>query len=112
LIASKIEDIFPAQSNDLIQLSEHLFTQNALEQTPLFYLMQFMSIHEQTPKSKLLGKYIPEIAHKYEAFFGAAPSLITSIATMVARILNDEHPRSRELAGHTMCRQKDESRFR
>ncbi|KAK8900586.1 hypothetical protein M9Y10_002915 [Tritrichomonas musculus] len=61
LIASKIEDIYPAQSTDLITLSEKAFTQRELFAaeihiinaigfettfaTPLFYLTQFMRIN-------------------------------------------------------------------
>jgi G2/mitotic-specific cyclin 1/2 len=118
LIASKIEDVFPAQSNDLIQLSEHSFTQselfsteiqviNAIQfettfATPLFFLTQFMRIHDQTKESLLLGRYILEICHTHEAFFGVPPSLLAALATMVARMMTGDEKWSEELASYTM----------
>jgi G2/mitotic-specific cyclin 1/2 len=118
LLASKIEDIFPAQSNDLIQLSERSFTQselfateiqiiNAIQfdttfATPLFFLTQFMRIHDETKESLLLGRYVLEICHTHEAFFGAAPSLVAALATFVARGLTGDTPWSDDLAGYTM----------
>jgi len=123
LIASKIEDIFPAQSSDLIQLSEHSFTQgelfameiqviNAIRfdttfATPLFFLTQFMRIHDQTKESLLLGRYILELCHTHDAFFGVRPSMIAAVATMVTRILNGEEKWPRELAEYTMYAEDD-----
>jgi hypothetical protein len=117
LIASKIEDIYPAQSKDLIQLSEHDFTRthlfateiqviNAIHfdttfATPLFFLTQFMRIREQTKVAQLLGRYILEICQTHDLFFGVAPSLIASVATMVARILGGEEAWPDDIAGYT-----------
>jgi hypothetical protein len=127
LLASKIEDIFPAQSNDLIQLSERSFTQrelfsteiqiiNAIQfdttfATPLFFLTQFMRIHDQTKESLLLGRYILEICHAHEAFFGAAPSLLAALATFVARSLTGDVPWSDDLAGYTMYTEAELAKY-
>jgi hypothetical protein len=118
LIASKIEDIYPAQSKDLIQLAENDFTRthlfateiqviNAIRfettfATPLFFLTQFMRIREQTKTAQLLGRYIIEICQTHDMFFGIASSLIAAVATMVARILGGEEPWPDDLAGYTM----------
>jgi hypothetical protein len=123
LIASKIEDIFPAQSGDLIQLAERGFTQSELFATeiqvinairfdttfatPLFFLTHFMRIHDQTKESLLLGRYILEICQTHERFFGIAPSMVAAVATMVTRILNGQEKWPRELAGYTMYSSDD-----
>jgi hypothetical protein len=118
LIASKIEDIYPARSRDLIELSERVFSQselfateiqviNAVQfdtefPTPLFFLTQFMRIEDQTKESLLLGRYILEICHTNDLFYGVAPSLIAAVATFVARILSGDPPWPPALAGYTM----------
>jgi hypothetical protein len=123
LIASKKEDIFPAQSTDLIQLSERSFTQSELFSTeiqvingiqfdttfatPLFFLTQFMRIHDQTQESMLLGRYILEICQTHEVFFGVVPSLIASVATFVTRKLNKEQSWPPELADYTMYKEEE-----
>jgi hypothetical protein len=122
LIASKVEEIFPAQSRDLIKLSDHAFTQgelfateiqviNAIEfdttfATPLFFLMQFMRIHDQTKESPLLARYILEICQTHDIFFGVAPSLMAAVAILMTRILSGEEAWSQELAGYTMYTQE------
>jgi hypothetical protein len=123
LIASKIEDIFPAQSVDLIQLAERGFTQSELFSTeiqvinairfdttfatPLFFLTHFMRIHDQTKESLLLGRYILEICQTHERFFGIAPSMAAAVAAMVTRILTGQEKWPRELAGYTMYASED-----
>jgi hypothetical protein len=122
LIASKIEEIFPVQSRDLIKLSEHSFTQselfgaeieiiNAIQfettfPTPLFFLTQFMRIHEQTKDGSLLARYILEICQTHDFFFGVSSSLLASVAIMVTRILTGEEHWPVELAGYTMYKQE------
>jgi hypothetical protein len=66
-----------------------------------------MRIHEKTKESQLLGRYILEIAHTHDAFFGVHPSMIASVATIVTRILNNEKPWSPELAGYTMYNEEE-----
>ena len=106
LIASKIEDIYPAQSSDLISLSERAFTRrelfaaeiqiaNSIEfsttfATPLFYLTIFMRINGQTKESMLLARYIMEICQSNEKFFGVQPAIVASVSVMVTRILTGE----------------------
>jgi hypothetical protein len=123
LIASKIEDIYPAQSDDLVQLVGREFGQNELFATeiqvinairfdttfatPLFFLSQFMRIHEQTKESLLLGRYILEICHTHEHFFGVNPSAVAAVATMVARVFNAQEKWPRELAGYTMYSEQE-----
>jgi hypothetical protein len=118
LIASKIEDIYPAQSVDLVRLAEREFGQgelfameiqvlNAIRfdttfATPLFFLTQFMRIHSQTKESLLLGRYILEICHTHERSFGVNPSMVAAVATMVTRVLRAEERWPKELAGYTM----------
>jgi hypothetical protein len=122
LLASKIEEIFPAQSNDLVKLSEHTFTQsdlfateiqvvNAIQfdtafATPLFFLTQFMRIHEQTKESPLLARYVLEICQTNDIFFGTPPSLMAAVAILVTRILNGEEKWPADLAGYTMYSQE------
>ncbi|OHS93880.1 Cyclin, N-terminal domain containing protein [Tritrichomonas foetus] len=117
LIASKIEDIYPAQSTDLIQLSERAFSQrdlfaaeiqviNAISfdttfATPLFYLTQLMRISGQTKETLLLARYILEICQSNEHFYGVMPALTASVAVMVTRILKGESRWTEELAGYT-----------
>ncbi|KAK8858143.1 hypothetical protein M9Y10_013244 [Tritrichomonas musculus] len=117
LIASKIEDVYPSQSTDLIQLSEKSFTQaeifaaevqiiNAISfettfATPLFYLTQFMRIENQT-KETLLARYILEIMQSCEHFYGVTAALQASVAVMVTRILKGKKEKwTKDLAGYT-----------
>ena len=106
LIASKIEDIYPAQSQDLISLMEQAFSQRELFSTeisvinaigfdttfgtPLFYLTHFMRINGQTKESLLLARYILEISQSNEHFYGMPPSKMAAIAVFVTRILTKE----------------------
>ncbi|OHT14274.1 Cyclin, N-terminal domain containing protein [Tritrichomonas foetus] len=117
LIASKIEDIYPAQSSDLIQLSERAFTRrelfaaeikivNAISfdttfATPLFYLTQLMRINGQTKESLLLARYILEICQSNEQFYGVMPAITASVAVMVTRLLKGDSKWTKELAGYT-----------
>ena len=116
-IASKIEDIYPAQSTDLIKLCNREFTRRELFAaeikiineigfdttfaTPLFYLTQFMRISGQTKETLLLARYILEICQSHEKFFGVPPALVASLAVMVTRILKGEEKWPKELAGYT-----------
>ena len=106
LIASKIEDIYPVQSSDLIVLSDRAFTQKELFAaeiqiinaigfdttfaTPLFYLTQFMRINGQTKETLLLARYILEICQSHEKFFGVKPALMASVSVLVLRKLKGE----------------------
>ena len=123
-IASKIEDYQPAQSNDLITLLDHAFTQRELYSaeisvinairfettfaTPLFYLTHFMRINGQTKESLLLARYILEICQSNEKFYGMAPSKMASIAVMVTNILNGKSIHwPEQLAKFTQYTQED-----
>jgi cyclin B len=123
LIASKIEDIYPAQSRDLIQLSEHAFTQSELFATeiqiantiqfdttfatPLFFLTQFMRIEDQTKESLLLGRYILELCQTSDKFHGIASSLMAAVATLTARTLLGDRRWPPELADYTQYSEAD-----
>ncbi|KAH0786690.1 Cyclin, N-terminal domain containing protein [Histomonas meleagridis] len=122
-IASKIEDVQPAQSDDLIELSRHEFTRNELFEaenyvinsivfdttfpTPLFFLTQFMRISGQTKKSILLARYILEICQSSEHFFGSKASLMASVAVMACRLLCGEEKWTTELRQYTMYTEED-----
>jgi hypothetical protein len=117
LIASKIEDIFPAQSSDIIQLAERGFSQNELFATeiqvinairfdttfatPLFFLTHFMRIHDQTKQTLLLARYVLEICQTNEQFFAVPPSMVAAVATLVTRVIGGQEKWPRELAGYT-----------
>jgi hypothetical protein len=103
LIASKIEDIYPAQSTDLIKLSDRAFSQrelfaaeieviNAISfdttfATPLFYLTQFMRIEEETKENLLLARYVLEAMQSFEHCFGMPASKMASLAVLITRFL-------------------------
>jgi hypothetical protein len=117
LIASKIEDIFPAQSGDIVQLAERTFTQSELFATeiqvintirfdttfatPLFFLTHFMRIHDQTKQALLLARYVLEICQTNERFFAVPPSMVAAVATLVTRVIGGQEKWPRELAGYT-----------
>jgi len=104
LIASKIEDIYPAQSTDLVKLSEKAFTQRELFAaeifvinaigfdttfpTPLFFLTHFMRIEDHHKESLLLARYILEAMQTAEQFYGMKASLMASIAIYATRMIN------------------------
>ena len=122
-IASKIEDIYPAQSSDLIKLCNREFTRRELYSmeikiindigfdttfaTPLFYLTQFMRISGQTKETLLLARYIMEICQTHEKFFGVPPALVASLAVMVTRILKGQERWTKDLAGYTMFSEEE-----
>ena len=117
LAASKIEDIYPAQSTDLITLTSREFTRrelfameiqimNAIQfdttfATPLFYLTQFMRISGQTKETLLLARYIMEICQTHESFYGVPAALVASLAVMVTRILKGQERWPQDLSGYT-----------
>jgi hypothetical protein len=117
LIASKIEDIYPARSQDLIQLSGRVFTQqelfaqeitiiNAIQfdttfGTPLFYLTQFMRISDPNREALFLARYLLEICQTSERMFGMASAMLASVAVMMARVLKGQEKWPRKLAGYT-----------
>ena len=123
LAASKIEDIYPAQSHDLIKLSRRDFNENELFTaeiqvmnaiqfdttfaTPLFYLTQFMRISGQTKETMLLSRYIMEICQTHESFFGVPASLVASLAVMVTRILKGQEKWPANLSGYTVYSEQD-----
>jgi hypothetical protein len=75
--------------------------------TPLFFLTQFMRIEDQTKESLLLGRYILEICHTNDLFYGVAPSLIAAVATFVARVLTGDPGWTSAIAGYTMYTEED-----
>jgi hypothetical protein len=117
LIASKIEDIYPSQSVDLIELSERCFTQHELFQTeiliinaiqfdttfatPLFYLTQFMRISDPSRDALLLARYLLELCQTCDRMFGKSPAIVASAAVMGARILNGQEKWPKKLSGYT-----------
>lgn len=117
LAASKIEDIYPAQTRDLIQLADRGFTKRGLLAaecevmnaigfdatfaTPLFYVTQFMRISGQTQETLLLARYITEICQTHEQFFGVPPALVASLAVLVTRTLRGQSRWSSDLADYT-----------
>lgn len=117
LIASKIEDIIPAQSPDLIKLSENAFTASDLFAaevavinavcfqttfgTPLFFLTHIMRIEEETKENLLLARYILEIIQTHEFFFGELPSKMASIAIAFTRYLKGKQVWPKSFEGYT-----------
>jgi hypothetical protein len=118
LIASKIEDVIPVLSTDLIELSGGAFSQselfaaemeiiNAIQfdttfATPLFYLTHISRIYLQTRESLLLSRYILELCQTHERFYGVSPALLAALALMVTRILNGDERWPKEVASYTM----------
>jgi hypothetical protein len=123
LIASKIEDISPALSSDLILLSEYSFSQsdllaaeieitNAIQfdttfATALFYLAHISRIYVDMSETQLLSRYILELCQTHERFFGLSPSLVAAVAIMVTRILNGHDPWPVDVAKYTMYSVED-----
>jgi hypothetical protein len=117
LIASKIEDIYPSRSSDLVQLTGRVFTQqelfaweiqiiNAIQfdttfATPLFYLTQFMRISDPNREALFLARYLLEICQTSERMFGMAPAMLASVSVMMARVLRGQEKWPRKLAGYT-----------
>jgi hypothetical protein len=118
LIASKIEDVVPAQSEDLIQLAEMAFTRkelfaaeiqviNAIHfdttfATPLFYLTQFMRISGQTTETFLLARYVLEATQTHEKFHGMIPAMVAAVAVMVTRAIKGGDRWPKDLADYTV----------
>ncbi|EAY00902.1 Cyclin, N-terminal domain containing protein [Trichomonas vaginalis G3] len=123
LIASKIEDIYPSQSTDLIKLSERAFTQrelfaaeiqvintigfNTTFATPLFFLTHFMQIQDETKEDLLLARYILEIMQTQSQFFGMKPSMMASIAVMFTHYLRGVTLWSNTFSGYTQYTLED-----
>jgi hypothetical protein len=117
LIASKIEDIYPAQSTDLIKLSDRAFTQRELFSaeievinaigfdttfaTPLFYLTQFMRIEDETKENLLLARYVLETMQSFDQCFGMPASKMAALAVLMTRFLKGEPLWPEKLAGYT-----------
>jgi hypothetical protein len=118
LIASKIEDICPALSTDLMELSGYSFSQSDLFTaeieiingiqfdttfaTALFYLTHISRIYVETRESLLLSRYILELCQTHERFFGLSPSLVAAVAMMVTRILKGDDRWPIDVAKYTM----------
>ena len=124
LIASKIEDIYPARSCDFVTLSNNAFTQNELFEaeikvlniigfytefpTQLFFLTHLMRISGQTQKTVLLARYLIEITTSNEQCICMKPSLVASAAVLLTRLLtNEENIWPSVLEGYTQYRQGD-----
>ena len=117
LIATKIEDIYPAQSTDLIKLSERAFTQRELFQaeiqvinaigfettfgTPLFYLTQFMRIEDETKENILLARYVLEAMQSYDKCFGMPASKMAALAVLMTRFLKGKQIWPQAFADYT-----------
>ncbi|MDR2790585.1 MAG: hypothetical protein LBB59_06385 [Campylobacteraceae bacterium] len=123
LMASKIEDVIPALSEDLLELSESSFSQtdlfsaeieiiNAIQfdttfGTALFYLTHISRIYVETKESLLLSRYILELCQTHERFYGLSPALLASLALMITRILNGDERWPPEIARYTMHKEAD-----
>jgi hypothetical protein len=123
LIASKVEDIHPALSTDLLELSGHKFAQselfsaeadviNAIQfdttfATALFMLSQILRINPETRESMLLSRYILEICQTHERFYGLSPALLASLALMTTRILMGKERWPLKLAKYTGHTEED-----
>ena len=118
LIASKIEDVYPAQSFDLCELSMHSFTPeqlfnweikiiNAIKfnttfPTPLFFLTIFMRLSDDFDQDmQLRARYFLEIMQSHMAFSGMKASEMASIAVYVTRYLQGLQPWTEKLWGYT-----------
>lgn len=118
LIASKIEDVLPAQSYDLVELSLNNFTVeqlfavevkiinaigfNTTFATPLFYLTQFVRLSGDDVKAtQLRARYIMEIMQSCEHFYGMKASEMAAVALYVTRLIEGEEPWPRKVEEYT-----------
>jgi hypothetical protein len=123
LIASKVEDVRPALSTELIELSGSMFSQselfsaeteviNAIQfdttfATALFMLTQISRIYPESNESALLSRYILELCQTHERFYGLSTALLASLALMIARILMEKERWPLTLALYTGHREED-----
>lgn len=114
LIASKIEDVYPAQSIDFVELClnsftvDQLFTAeikvinaigfNTTFATPLFYLTQFVRLTDDDVKStQLRARYIMEIMQTCDHFYGMKASEMAAVAVYVTRLIEGKEPWPRKI---------------
>ncbi|EAY15741.1 Cyclin, N-terminal domain containing protein [Trichomonas vaginalis G3] len=117
LISSKIEDIFPAQSDDLVCLTKNRFSKEELFAaeievsnatkygtifgTGLFFLTIFQRIEDEEQDFLLYSRYILELCQTSEFFFGKNFSLMAAAAIYTSRIAWHQEPWTPRLEGYT-----------
>jgi cyclin B len=124
LIASKIEDVRPADAGDIIEINDYSIGQkelvatelqilNVIEfdtafPTPLFHLTHLMRISGgETTESVLFSRYVLETLQTCESFFGMEICLMACVAVMVTRILYEMPKWSKELEDYTAYKEAD-----
>ena len=118
LMASKMEDIYPAQSLDLIQLTKNSFTQddlfaaeikvaNAIKfnttfGTGLFFLTHFLRIEDEDDQNfHYFARFALEICQTSDFFYGAPFSLMAAAAIYATRFVWRQSAWTKKLEGYT-----------
>ena len=124
LMASKMEDIFPAQSADLVQLAKRAFTQedlfgaeiqvaNAIKfsatfGTGLFFLTLFLRIEDEEDQDfHYFARFILEISQTCDFFYGKPFSYMASAAVYVTRFVWKQSIWTKKLEGYTAYTNED-----
>ncbi|OHT07035.1 Cyclin, N-terminal domain containing protein [Tritrichomonas foetus] len=117
-IASKLEEMQPLSTNDLLMMSGNLFLPEALYMAeekvansikfdfmfplPIEYLNNFIRVSGQDINSHFTSRYILEVIQTHEAFYGMKGSLMAAVAILVTRyLMNEEQKWTKELEGYT-----------
>lgn len=103
LVASKVEDVNPILASDIVKYIGNQFDMNQLLKmetdiysiigydtvfpTPLFFLVHFLRLDEQTPETLLLSRYITELCMTCPEFKTEKPSAIAAAAIMMVRTI-------------------------
>lgn len=117
LLSSKIEDIFPAQSDDLVCMTKNRFTREDLFAaeievsnatkfgtmfgTGLFFLTLFQRVEDEEQDFLLYSRYILELCQTSEFFFGKNFSLMAAASIYAARVAWHQEPWTPKLEGYT-----------
>jgi hypothetical protein len=118
LIATKMEDIYPAQSLDLMHLTNNSFTQEALFTaeirvantikfsatfgTGLFFLTHFLRIEDEEDQDfHYFARFVLEICQTSDFFFGAPFSLMAAAAVHATRFVWRQSAWTKKLEGYT-----------
>ena len=118
LMASKMEDIFPAQSADLVQLAKRAFSQedlfgaeiqvaNAIKfsatfGTGLFFLTLFLRIEDEEDQDfHYFARFILEISQTCDFFYGKPFSYMAASAVYVTRFVWKQPIWTNNLEGYT-----------
>lgn len=124
LIASKLDDVYPAQSSNILKLVENEFTSAELFETEiqlanmiefdttfgtgLFFLTQFLRIEDELETNfHYFARYMLELCQTHGNFFGEKPSLMAAVSLYVTRKVWEQVPWTEKLAGYTNYSEED-----